>query len=559
MLLALPSLRAGWVADDYIHRAKLLGSPRFAGLLGSRTELFGFFDGDSEHTRALMDIGLLPWWTDPHIRGAFWRPVTVATHLLDYALWPHNAAMMHAHSVVWLGAMVLVVTFIFRRFLDPTWAALAAILYAIDDARGTPVGFLANRNAMVATFFGAVALLAHDRWRRNGSRTAALGAWSSFVLSLLSGEIGVSTAAFLAAYAVFKDTGPRWKRWCSLLPYAAALIAWRTTWRVAGYGVDSVGPYIDPLASPLRFLEQVLVRAPALLVGQWFLPPSDVTMLLGESQKWLYAVVATLLLVGLGVMIVRALRGGPDMWFWAAGMAGSVLPVCAVFSSDRLLSFVGIGAVAILARFMSAPRASPATRGLWAALIVVHAVLAPAAFVLRAAYPAGPPAIYDQLLVRTTFDASINEQDLIVVNAPSPFHAGFLPLMRDLDGEPAPQHTRILAAGLPAVVLQRPSADSLEVRPSTGYLHWVFDRLFRGREAPFRVGDRVHLTRLEVEIVELTVDGRPAAARFNFAVPLEHASLRWLQWLNGEFVPFTPPPIGEIVELRPQLSLLRRR
>jgi hypothetical protein len=55
---------------------------------------------------------------------------------------------------------------------------------------------------------------------------------------------------------------------------------------------------------------------------------------------------------------------------------------------------------------------------------------------------------------------------------------------------------------------------------------------------------------MTVEIMELTGDGRPAEAAFTFTVPLEDPSLRWLQYKNGSFVPFTPPAIGENMVLQ---------
>ena len=52
-----------------------------------------------------------------------------------------------------------------------------------------------------------------------------------------------------------------------------------------------------------------------------------------------------------------------------------------------------------------------------------------------------------------------------------------------------------------------------------------------------------------VEVTELTNDGRPAEASFEFAVPLEDSSLRWLKWKDGRFEPFVLPEIGETIEV----------
>src|SRR4051794_4673803 len=63
VLLALPSLGAGWMLDDWFHRAVLLERSRLRDLLGFPSEMFRFFHGDPERTGRLMDVGLYPWWT----------------------------------------------------------------------------------------------------------------------------------------------------------------------------------------------------------------------------------------------------------------------------------------------------------------------------------------------------------------------------------------------------------------------------------------------------------------------------------------------------------------
>ena len=123
MLLTLPSLWGGWVIDDHYHRQVLLGSDRLQGILGSRLDLFRFFDGDPERTQRMMDLGIVPWWTVKDLRGAFWRPVTALTHWIDYALWPATPALMHLQSVVWYGLLIFVVALLYRRLLGSTLVA----------------------------------------------------------------------------------------------------------------------------------------------------------------------------------------------------------------------------------------------------------------------------------------------------------------------------------------------------------------------------------------------------------------------------------------------------
>lgn len=147
-------------------------------------------------------------------------------------------------------------------------------------------------------------------------------------------------------------------------------------------------------------------------------------------------------------------------------------------------------------------------------------------------------------------EASIVEQDLVVINAPSTFGVLYTPLIRDLADRPIPRRLRALAPGCPSLTVYRPDDSTLVVRPDRGFCSLILDSLFRNKAHPIRVGEQVELTGMTVEIMAITADGRPAEASFRFAVPLEHFSLRWLQWKDDGFVPFDPPSIGKTVELR---------
>jgi hypothetical protein len=50
-------------------------------------------------------------------------------------------------------------------------------------------------------------------------------------------------------------------------------------------------------------------------------------------------------------------------------------------------------------------------------------------------------------------------------------------------------------------------------------------------------------------VMAATASGAPATVRFRFDDALESPSRRWVQFLNGRFVPFTPPAAGESIEL----------
>ncbi len=112
-----------------------------------------------------------------------------------------------------------------------------------------------------------------------------------------------------------------------------------------------------------------------------------------------------------------------------------------------------------------------------------------------------------------------------------------------------PRTTRVLAPGFPSVEVRRIDRRALAIRPQDGYLFTPLDRLFRSPRHPMSVGQRVELTGMTAEVAELTEDNRPADVLFEFEVPLEDPSLRWLYFHKGEFKPFQPPKVGETVEL----------
>ena len=571
MVLTLPALGVGWVMDDYYHRTVLLGNSELAELLGPPSHMFRFFNDDSERTGRMIDLGFCPWWTYPGVKAEFMQTLTVQTHRLDYRLWPDSPVLMHAQNLLWFALVVGAMTVMYRRMFAVAWmAGLAALLFAIEDAHGTPAGWIANRNVLLAVFFGACTWIAHDLWRRDGWRTAAVVAPLLLICSLLSKEAGIATCAYLAAYAWFLDRAGWLRGSATLIPYTGVVVAWRIIRDGLGYGVENVGLYVDPISDPGRFLSSAAERAPILLLGQWGWPPSDVAALLppaGLRVLWALAVVFLLLVL---VAFLPLLRRDRLARFWMAGMLFSVIPICAAFPMDRLLFFAGVGAMGLISQFLAAVLGNPDNRagsrwGRTASValawffVLLHLILAPMILPLRAAWPVGPKHLMERLMLRPSVVGAVAGKDVLIVNPPSTMHAGYLPILCELEGVPMPRTTRVLASGILPVTARRTDEQTLAIRPENGYVCTVLDRLFRPPRRPMSIGQRVELTGVTAEVAELTADNRPAEVWFQFDVPLEDPSLRWLCFRNGRFEPFQPPKEGETVELRIRGPSLRDR
>lgn len=575
-LLFVPALGLGLQFDDFSHRVAFHPIAGLDEFERSPLELFAFIDGDPNTARATMDRGTSPWFMNERLKLSFFRPVSGLSHWLDFGLWPESPWLMHLHSLLWYAALVLVVARCYRRFLAPAWVAgLAALLYAIDDAHLFPAAWLANRNALLSGFFGVLSLVLHDRWRRDGSRAAAALAPLALLAALLANEGAVAVGGYLLAYALFIDTGTRAQRWASLIPGALVGVLWAASYALLGYGAAGSGLYVDPVGEPLRFAHAAAERAPLLLWGQWAFPAADVHGLLSRDAGHVMWLVALGLIAVLAVLLAPLLRRDRTARFWALGMALALLPVCGTFASNRLLIFVGLGGMGLLAQYLAWLRAPEAWRRwrhrvVFTVLILVHVALAPLASVSALEHLASLGRMYGLMADTLPADPALRRQRLVVVNPPSALSAMYAFLIHAIAGRPLPERGLLLTPSVYAVEVQRVDAHTLAVRPQGGlllppghapaddgaapvldvrYAFQQLDHVFRDPARRFVRGETITLTGVRIEITELGAHGRPVEIRFRFDQPLESPSLRWIAWTDAGYAPFEPPAVGQTVTL----------
>jgi hypothetical protein len=548
--------------DDYVHQLAIVGKGhKLEGLLAPSNP-FRFLDGDPAHIRRLMDLGVVPWWGHPGLKAVLWRPLTVLCLRLDYTLWPKSAWLMHVHSLLWFGAAVALVALLYRRIGGVCWGSgLAALLFAIDDAHAIPAAWIANRNVLIALVFGVLAILLHHKWRESQARWAAPAAVLMLTLSLLAKEEGLSTTAYLFAYAMFLDKGSRVERLLSLMPYLIAVVAWRMAWSAAGGGGANIGIYADPLAATPIYLGNLAAWAPPLLLGQWALPPSEFALLVGAEPPhpaYWSAAVAFIVVVTL-VMLPHVWRDRLSR-FYGLGMVLSLLPICAAGPADRLLGFVGLGAMGLLARFIECfftamrnerhafIRRAPAL-GLVGLFVLVHLVLAPVMLLVRSTWPLGPPSLHRQLELDMPCGVEDTDRDFVLLTAPSVLHMAEFTVRRALEGQPLPRSVRLISPSLAGVLVERRSARVLAIQPTPAYLALIGDQLFRPPSSHFQLGDEVRLEGMRAVITELDANQRPSEVEFHFAADLHDSSLKFFRWDAGNFVQCAPPPTGSSLEI----------
>jgi hypothetical protein len=566
-VLSFPALGIGWQMDDHFHRLVMLEETE--GDL-SPGKAFSALDGDGGLNHHYREMGYLPWWTPDDFRLALFRPLAIATTWLDYQLWPNSPALMHVQSLFWFAALIAAATLLFRRFLEPAWlGGLAALLYALDDAHASPAAWLANRNALLATLFGVLCLVAHDRWRRDGWKPGAWTAPTLLGLGLASGELALATTAYLFSYALFVE--PDKRRLRSLSPHAVVVTVWAGVYLWGGYGASGSGLYIDPLRNPTAYAQALMERAPFLLMGQWTPLPAELGSLLPPAASrpwWIVAVVLTAVLLAALLPILQRDRIAR---FWGLGMLISLLPISATFTSNRLLIFVGLGAMGLLAGFLeqalghkpSAGSLGPRLRrGLAWGLVATHFVLAPILLFLG---PLGIRTLGEPMLTAATSlgsDPRIADQDLIVTNTPDYLmFVTNLPTLQALNGRPVPRRILALSSGPTSLELERTDERTLRVTLERGLFSGPLGRLFHETSQPFEVGQRIDLAGSEIQILSLTgteSDGSPGMLLYRFQNPLEDPSMRWVRWQDGRYVAFAPPALGEIISLPAAIGPLDR-
>jgi len=580
MLLCAPAIDLGWQIDDHFHRAAMVRQD-IEFLARSPIGLFDFIRG-TEKVREWIAEGYCPWFTDPDLSIGFFRPLSSLTHWFDYRLWPDDPRLMHFHSLLWLAAVVLAAAWFYRRIIPTPWVAgLAALLMAVEDAHAMAAVWLANRNALIGLFFGVLALIAHHRWCRDGWKMGAWLAPAAFLLALLANEGALAIGGYLLAHALFLERGPWLGRLGALVPCGVVGLSWAMTYKALGYGVTGSGTYVDPVASPLTFLGEAISRGPILLFGQLGFP-ADIAYLMPETlgrRVWIIALAVLLLAL---LFLLPLLRRERLARFFFTGMLIAVIPVCSTTASTRLLHFVGIGGLGLLALFLSGvlgrerwlPRnrwfAWPA-RGAVALLIVIHLLMAPLSLALTAD---SVRRVGDRLGVReaasmNSLGREVQDRVLVMVNAPTVAVTSYGWLIHVLDGGVRPRGSHLLGSTTHPLVIERTDVRTLVLSAAGGFLappgspvpgedppppvdlrnmYRMFDRIYRS-DRPFAIGQRIELADLEVEIVSVTSDGRPGIVSFRFNRDLDDPLYCWVRWEDHDFVPFTPPPVGERVHL----------
>lgn len=550
--LALPSLGAGFFADDFWHLSVLSGKLP-SGFAATPIDLFRFGAGNTGGVEEQIRNGFFPWWTDTQLRAAFFRPLTALTHIADYRLWGANPAGYHATNIL-LWAMVLLTGGVLIRRLAPTEraAALSFFVFAAADARALDIAWIANRNALAASALAFATLIEWDSFRRGRGGTFAVLAWCLCALSLLAGETALGVFALLFAYEAMnlpEGIRPGVRRIVPAIPFAVIAAVYALGYKLAGYGARGSGMYLDPATSPGEWLAAAVVRLPVLLAGLLWAWPIDF-WLHGGIVRTVIAAGAMVLLPLTAMIFTGILRRHKPVAAAALGGVLALIPLTATFPSTRLLLLPGVPGALLIGTYLDGAlplKSSGGVRRIVAAMLGLrHVILAPllllgSLFLLSGAFRENRDGI-----LNTKLPEDVSARNVALLNTPHWSSATYLIPCLGLEGRPYPRAAHLLNLSPFPASVTRTGPSTLELRLHCGELLTTeFERL--ERKGPIPVGAVVEAGALRATVLDTGVLG-PKAVRFDFLENLDSGPIL-LRWDGSRYQTLRAPAVGAGIEL----------
>ncbi len=527
----LPALRSPFLLDDYIHASMVDGTfPTPRGPF----DLYNFVN-DADRS-ILIERGMLPWWSHPHLVIRFFRPLSSALVWADHHFLGSHPLPLHVHSFVWWAAAVLAARALFLRFFTERVAWIATVIFALAPCHTLPLAWLANREALVSLTFGALGIAAYVRFREQRATRDGVLAAALFGLSLLGGEYGLSFTGFVLAFEIVRRREGLARRASGLVAFLVPMAAYLAARSRGHYGTVGSGFYSDPFSDPAAFVRTAPRRLLTLIADAWFSLDNDT--LSSTTPMWALVGGAVVFVAILFVSMRRLLaelteaERGAALWL-LLGSILSLAPVLAVVPSPRLLGASLLGVAPLVAL----------------ALGFAHLVHAPAtAWLFARKFQRSAVEFSDHVTeLRTRLTDPAHTEVVITQGLTNTF---FLPFALDYQSE-LPARSRVLAEMGHALVQRRgPRTLEIVVPPEHALVAPGAGNLLRNSELPMAVGDTFDVPGLHVTVLEIGKEG-PRAARYEFDRDLEDPSLLWITEKHGAFPAAPPPKIGFGVTLDP--------
>jgi hypothetical protein len=549
LIVHVPALFTPFTIDDFAHIAMADGD--YPSSHGAPLGLYDFVD--DANRGALMDRGILPWWTHPKLVVRFFRPLSSLILYADYRFFGHHPLWGHLHSFAWWAFASLGVYALLKRTFSPRVAGIGAFIFSVAPCHTIPLAWLANREALVSTALGVAGLAAYVTWRRERRARDGLASLGLFGLAMLAGEYSLCFGGYVVALEITSRRESIERRLLGAMPYLVPTVAYLAVRRALHYGAQAGGMYHDPFWNFEGFVRGLPHRLGMLVCMAWF----------GLDEIWLalasnWAIVA-LIVTGaafLAVPFARAFRGlegraRQDATWLFLGSFLSLAPMLAVEPSARLLGIAVIGVSAVIALILDRawfpptpePRRGVAELAGWVAIGVafLHLVRGPFTTWLgtRATTDVATAIARRMSWAR---EHAAGRLTIVVLRADFLTTAIFAPCML---GDGRAVRWRVLSYEAGRVLLLRSADRSLEFIAG---LHPIFPmgprEVFRDFDHSLHAGDTVEVEGMKATVLQLDRDEMPHHVRFDFDRSLDDPSFLWLKETAEGFEEQPLPRVG---------------
>jgi len=563
LALRLPAVGWGFVWDDFYHQLVLRRLIPAAHL--PRWNLYDF-RVEVRPGHPLFEAGFVPWWTDPEFKARFFRPVTSLSIWLDYALFGDWAPGYHLTSLLLFGVFLLLAWRLYIALGAPPRAALWALaILALDDIHCLPVGWIANRNTLLAATFLVATVLTLVAWWGSGRRRWLIGAVLFQSLALGSKESGIAGVPIAIACLLWLRRKAACDR--ALAPPAGAQVAavacflaiaalYAGVYLLGHYGPRSLA-YPVPWHEPGHYAARLGLVLPIGLMSLTF---GTVTDLAAVNPNWLPRVLiaAALLLPPVVVVTGWTLRRSPPAGFAAIWLLLALLAEGGGDVSDRLWMSAAVGSALLFGLFLDRlppVRARCTVRGVPALLVggvlVLSGVAAaiPMGIIRNGAFAELGRFDRSSILNADIAAAVDHPRDVLLLNSPSSMGAlSFGVTWRVLRNDP---QTRVfpLQYGRRALLWKREDARTVTLTSLGAPLRAnLFERVFCAQRTTPTAGT-VFRTPAFTATVLASEPGGFRSVQFAFEHDLDDERYRFLAWQGGRWSRIPPPAVGQTMEL----------
>ena len=536
--------------DDFAQRAMIEGK-----LTPHRGPLNLYDLVGDDNRAALLDRGVFPWWSDPHLTIRFLRPLPSLFVWLDHRLFGYDPFGPHILSFFWWAAAVLATHWLYRTAVGKRAAWIATVVLALSPTLVIPVVWLANRSVLLSVTFAGVALALYVRWRADRRLALGLATAGAFAAAALTGEYAFCLIGYLVAFEPFRREESIRRRVVGVLPAVGPLLVYAAVRGILGYGTAGTGFYRDPTTDVAAYIEALPRTCSALLASAWFGLGVSAPLL---ASRLFQATLILVAVVVVGATLWRATRHrsreeGPRGLWLGCGSVMAVIPLAATEPGWRLLGLTALGISATVGilldealRRIHRPLRPSLLLGLAVPAALIHLTVAP--FQARRTSLAEVEEQNRSLAPFTTLPAQARSGDtVLVVRANNGLTALAAPFIL---GDQAPKHWLVLSHTFDQTAAIRASRSSVEVVQEKAALFPIGSNGFV-RTTPFSVGDVVETAALRATVLRVDEAGRPLSVRYEFSRDLDGSGVAWISEGRSGFGEVAPPPVGIGVRLAP--------